>query len=148
LSQFNWYTDPETKVIEWRRFRNSLQGVDDLIDVQKFWYSAPYKKVSQLHDENDSWPTPWTLFNNMSYCDLSKALGMFYTISLAPKLSKLPLQLNLMHTFEGERICVVSVDNGKYILNFNKEKIINTNNIDDEWQLTSKFVKTDFPLLL
>jgi len=143
----NWYQDVELRITEWRKFRNELQSTEDLIDVQKLWYSAPYKKVSPLLDENDNWPTPWTIFNNMSYCDLAKALGMFYTIALAPKLSKLPLQLNLMHTFEGERICVVSVDNGKFVLNFNKEKIINTSMISDEYQLTTKYVKTDFKLL-
>ena len=57
------------------------------------------------------------------YCDLAKALGILYTISLLDRADTVDATLVLTETGHN----LVQVDKTKYILNWNAETILNTN---------------------
>ena len=147
----NWFDPIEQRIVNWRRWRQTLSSVnsaDSLLDVQNFWYSAPLRKVSKLNDQIETWPDPWRLLDNMSYCERMKALGMFYTTALVPHLLLLKPELHLMYDSVGDRFTVVSLDSGRYVLNFNPNSVVNTQSINTEYQILARYYPTDFKSLL
>lgn len=147
----NWYAPIEQKILTWRKFRQTLQAEKDLdsalLQVQQWWLTSPIRTVSLLTDEHTRWPSPWQLFDNLSYCDLTRALGMFYTCALCPEIKQYPIRLRIMYNAAGERLSIVDISDGKYILNFNEHKLVNTNSISSEYQPTVVFIPQDFRTL-
>ena len=145
----HWYQPIEQRIIDWRKFRQSLTGDDipsDLLAVQQFWYTSPWRKLSQLREDHNSWPTPWNLLESMSYCDLARALGMFYTIKLSPALGHLDANLVILDGV-ADRASIVEIDQGKYILNFNPDKLVNTSCISSEYCQRRVYTPNDFKTL-
>jgi len=144
-----WFEPIEQKIIHWRRWRKNLPADVELCldQVQQFWYSAPTRKLSKLTDSLESWPDPWQLFDNMSYCERTKALGMFYTVCLLPHCVQLKPELHLMYDSVGDRFTIVSLDLGRYILNFNPQTVVNTQSISAEYQLLTRYYPSDFKSL-
>jgi hypothetical protein len=118
-----------------------------LLTVQQWWLNAPTRRVSLLNDDHTRWPSPWQIFDNLSYCDLTKALGMFYTCALCPDIRKHGVRLKLLYNIAGERVSIVDIDNGKYVLNFNDEQIVNTDSISIEYQLSTELIPENFKTL-
>jgi len=74
-----------------------------------------------LHwDDHDSWPNPWDLLADNIWCDVARGLGIVYTILLCDPQSR--TELDMLQT---ENDNLVSVDNGKYILNWAPRQILN-----------------------
>jgi hypothetical protein len=144
-----WYEPIEQKIVQWRRWRQTLPVEIDpcLAQIQQFWHTTPTRTVSKLSDAMETWPDPWQLFNNLSYCERSRALGMFYTVCLTPQCAQLKPELHLMYDSVGERFTIVSLDSGRYILNFNSQTVVNTQSISAEYQLLTRYYPTDFKSL-
>ena len=78
-----------------------------------------------LHpDEIETWPNPWELLKDNSYCNYARALGMIYTL----------LQLGVKNIDfvdalydNREDVVLVLVDNAKYVLNWYPDSVLNTN---------------------
>lgn len=144
-----WFEPIEQKIVQWRRWRQQLaQEIPSCLQqIQDFWYSAPTRKISKLTDSPESWPDPWKLFDNMSYCERMKALGMFYTVCLTPRCVLLKPELHLMYDSVGDRFTVVTLDSGNYVLNFNPQTLVNTQSISTEYQILARYYSTDFKSL-
>jgi hypothetical protein len=69
------------------------------------------------------WPDPWQLLNDNVYCDLARGLGILYTISLLDRADLTDAALILSQ--DGHNL--VTVVKSKYILNWNPDTIVNTN---------------------
>ena len=145
----HWYQPLDQRILEWRHWRRSLPTdlAPCLLEIQNWWRTSPWRKVSQLSDDISQWPTPWTLFDNMSYCDGKRALGMFYTMCLIPQLRALKPEIWIMYTAQGERAVIAVLDQGKYVLNFASDKIVNIQNLGDEFQQVLKYYPEDFKTL-
>lgn len=147
-----WYGPIEQKILTWRRFRQSLQPEqnlsESLLQIQQWWLTAPVRRVSLLNDDAGRWPSPWQLFDNLSYCDLSRALGMFYTCALCPVIRQHHLQLRILYNPAGERVSIVDLDQGKYILNFDLQNTTGVQINSDGYQILSRYYPTDFKSLL
>jgi hypothetical protein len=77
-----------------------------------------------LHwDDQAQWPDPWQLLSENIYCDLARGLGILYTIALLDRADITDAQLIL--TVDAHNL--VLVPNTKYILNWEKHSIVNTN---------------------
>jgi len=72
---------------------------------------------------------------------------MFYTCALCPEIKQYPIRLRIMYNAAGERLSIVDISDGKYILNFNEHKLVNTNSISSEYQSSAVFVPQDFRTL-
>jgi hypothetical protein len=68
------------------------------------------------------WPDPWQLLSDNVYCDLARALGILYTISLLDRADMADAELVL--TEDGDNL--VQVAKEKYILNWNPDSVVNT----------------------
>jgi len=79
-------------------------------------------------DQISNWPNPWQLITDNLYCDLSIALGMYYSLALLdhPKITDLRLQVYKVP--EGW-LNLSSINQGKYVLNYNHGKVVNNSQL-------------------
>jgi hypothetical protein len=76
-----------------------------------------------LHwDDRAVWPDPWQLLSDNIYCDLARGLGILYTITL---LDRADLQDSVLA--ESDQGNLVLVEQGKYILNWDSQQVLNIN---------------------
>jgi hypothetical protein len=80
-----WNLRPESRLAEWKQFRQDLDKLPTeqaLEHISALWSYVPF--VDKYLDPNTpkSWPGPWELIWNNRYCDLARALGMLYTWEL------------------------------------------------------------------
>ena len=142
----HWYQPLDQRILAWRHWRQSLpQELEPcLLEIQRWWCASPWRKVSKLSDDISQWPTPWTLFDNMSYCDGMRALGMFYTLCLIPHLRALGPEIWVMYTPDGERAVIAVLDQKKYVLNLDPSSVVNIQHLAGECQQVLKYRPEDF----
>lgn len=145
----NWYQPLDKRILDWRHWRLALPTDLEpcLLEIQQWWRSNPCRKVTKLEDDISQWPTPWTIFDNFSYCDGLRSLGMFYTMCLVPHLRALNPEIWIMYTSVGERVIIAVLDQGKYVLNFAEDKIVNIQSVNNEFQQVLKYLPEDFKTL-
>lgn len=144
-----WNLEPNERLREWKQFRERINDLDfeqALTETVHLWSYAPYvNKYLDRFNHND-WPDPWQLLYDNAYCDLAKALGMLYTLYLSThyesSFSELEIRVYKNHD-NGDIFNIVWIDQGKYILNFTFDTIVNKNLIDENLiQLCSHSIQT------
>ena len=112
------------RLATWANLRNECQTLDleTALDKINIWWSTTPWRPYYLHwDDLATWPDPWQLLSDDVYCDLARALGILYTISLLDRTDLADAELIL--TEAGDNL--VQVVQGKYILNWKKDLIVN-----------------------
>jgi hypothetical protein len=117
----------EDKILSWRNFRQSLSTwPEDIEKVAKVWAKAPQVNNYLTYDDPKKWPDAWTLINEGIYCNISIALGMFYTLYYSNYNQKESMKINCYHLPEKHQILnLVSLEDGKYMLNYNLAESVN-----------------------
>lgn len=130
-----WNLRVNDRLTHWKDFRHKLSDMPlDLAvyEVNEMWSTAPFVTYYLSPDSTVDWPDPWTLLAENYYCDLAKALGILYTIYFTSHKSD-DLELQIYYNFKDKlRSNVVSIDQGKYILNYWPHEIVNTEQIEKE----------------
>ena len=81
---FNLYGNE--RLIEWKRFRDSLESCDDpLTRVAELWATAPFVNPYLDSKNPNEWPDPWHLVLDCKLDELAISLGMLYTIKLTQR---------------------------------------------------------------
>jgi hypothetical protein len=112
------------RIKEWKEYREQLETSNDpLQDVAEFWALAPFVNSYLNPNNSKEWPDPWKLILDGKYDDLAIVLGMLYTISLLDHADLTDAELVLTET--GHNLVLVS--KRKYILNWDRDRIVNTN---------------------
>lgn len=128
-----WSLSASDRLDHWRLFRKELDEVDAesaLHQCSHLWSYAPFVNRYLRAEWPDSWPDPWTLMAENRYCDLAKALGMFYTMYLTRHGEQLDMEIRVYKDPEtGERYNLVWIDQGKYVLNLCHDEVVNTQHI-------------------
>jgi hypothetical protein len=91
--------------------------------INIWWFGAPWRPYYLHWDDQAGWPDPWQLLSDDIYCDLARGLGILYTITLLDRADMVPAELIL--TQDGSNL--VQVAKEKYILNWESNCILNTN---------------------
>ena len=91
--------------------------------INSWWLQTPWQPYYLHWDDRVTWPDPWQLLNDNVYCDLARGLGILYTISLLDRADLADATMVL--TEDGYNL--VLVNKSKYILNWNPDTIVNTN---------------------
>jgi hypothetical protein len=147
-----WNLKPEERLREWRAFRSDCNNKTlDLMlaDVSKLWSYAPYVTHYLSPDLLEEWPDPWMLVHENYYCDLAKALGMFYTIYLTDHYQKTvdSLEIRIYKNRDThDTVNTVWVNRGKYILNLIFDTVVNKNLVDENFVLKYKYNINDLSL--
>jgi len=120
-----WPATFEQRLHAWGVLRESIQHapVDQVLtDINAWWFRAPWRAYHLHWDDQPNWPDPWELLSDNIYCDLARGLGILYTITL---LDRPDLQDSVLT--ESEQGNLVLVQEGKYILNWDSEQVLNIN---------------------
>jgi hypothetical protein len=94
-----------------------------LEQINAWWHQTPWKAYYLHWDDQAQWPDPWQLLSDDIYCDVAKALGILYTISLLDREDMADATLVLTEDHRN----LVLVNKTKYILNWNSDSVVNTN---------------------
>lgn len=141
-----WFSvKPDQRIIEWRKWRNSLAGLPAetvLVEVAKEWARVPQVMHYLSPDLPDDWPTAWQLVHNNVYCDLSIVLGMFYTIALLEHPDLPDPEIHVYRTPDGWHN-LSSVASGKYVLNYDVGSVVNSQRISKTAELIFVYSKVD-----
>lgn len=105
------------KLVEWKRFRDSLeQSQQPFDDLAEFWSHAPFVG-SYLNPFNPKkWPDPWHLILDGKFDDLAITLGMLYTVKLTERFRDSKCDI---HYFSHPEKKFPLVINDLYVLNWN-----------------------------
>ena len=120
----------EARLKSWYDLRKSLENSDietACLEIDKWWQYAPLLNHHLHPDDVDNWPGPWELLVENNYCQLSRGLGMVYTLQLVGIKT---IDFSLAIDDNSEECALVMVDNAKYILNYYPNTVI-SNSLKD-----------------
>jgi hypothetical protein len=120
-----WYPEFADRLEAWTELRQSVAQLpldECLQKINDWWFHSPWKSYYLHWDDLPTWPDPWQLLSDNTYCELARGLGILYTISMIEHKDLTSAELVL--TDEGYNL--VSVNKEKYILNWTPESIVNT----------------------
>jgi len=90
--------------------------------INAWWFDAPWTPYHLHWDEQNNWPDPWQLLDDNIYCGLARGLGIMYTIVL---LDRADIQDAEIIEIGSDNLVLIS--QGKYILNWDRDQIVNIN---------------------
>ena len=120
----------EARLKSWYDLRKSLENSDietACLEIDKWWQYAPLLNHHLHPDDVDNWPGPWELLVENNYSQLSRGLGMIYTLKLVGIKT---IDFSLAIDDNSEECALVMVDNAKYILNYYPNTVI-SNSLQD-----------------
>ena len=121
-----WPPTFAARLESWTALRTIAQDQDletALAAINAWWSNSPWKAYYLHWDDYAHWPDPWQLLSDNIYCDVAKALGILYTISLLDRADMADATLVLTEDHRN----LVLVSKTKYILNWNSDSVVNTN---------------------
>ena len=120
-----WCLTFEQRLAAWNSLRErvrDLPAADALKEINSWWQQTPWRAYHLHWDDRVDWPDPWQLLSDNIYCDLARGLGILYTITL---LDRADLQDSAL--VESDQGNLVLVEQGKYILNWDSQQVLNIN---------------------
>lgn len=147
-----WTLKPDERLREWKSFRDQIgqQNLESACQsVVHLWSYAPY--ISHYLDYNRKnslikWPDPWTLLYENSYCDVAKALGMLYTLYFT-KHKPDDIELIIYKDNKNREVYnLVSLAQGKYILNFSFDEVVNKEQLPNNLTVQHRYTVHDLEL--
>lgn len=119
-----WSVTFDNRLDAWIKLRQCCQTLDlepALAAINAWWFDTPWQPYYLHWDDLADWPDPWQLLSDNVYCELARALGILYTISLLDRADMADAELVL--TEDGTNLVLVAKE--KYILNWNRDSIVN-----------------------
>ena len=119
-----WPATFAARLERWNLLRDRCQNLpleSALDEINRWWFTAPWRPYYLHWDDQLTWPDPWQLLSDNVYCDLARGLGIVYTISMLDRMDMVPATLIL--TEDGSNL--VQVAKEKYILNWQADQIVN-----------------------
>ena len=147
-----WNLMPTERLHEWKAFRGSIgqKSIEQAVtETSHLWSYAPYVTHYLDPDSIENWPDPWTLIHENYYCDLAKALGMFYTLALSSHMNQTitDIEIRIYKDIKTQDILnTVWINQGKYILNFMFDTVVNKTQIDENFILRYSYSQKDLQL--
>lgn len=118
-----WPTDFAARLDAWvnlRRHCETLPKDQCLLEVNQWWFLAPWSTYYLHWDDRSFWPDPWQLLQDNIYCDLARGLGIAYTLLMVERKD-----ISDVILVERGNDNLVLVDGEKYTLNWQSDDILN-----------------------
>ena len=117
--------DYETRLQNWHDLKEEvkiLETHEKCIKIDNWWQNAPLINHYLHTHDTTTWPNPWELLLENSYCYVARALGMCYTLHLTGTQD-----ISLVEAIDnmGNDVVLVLVDPAKYILNYWPNTVVN-----------------------
>jgi hypothetical protein len=139
-----WYPEFSDRLDSWHGLRVAAQSqpLEQALDlINQWWFKAPWTAHYLHWDDQPKWPDPWQLLSDNVFCEVARGLGILYTISMIdhPEIAS----AELVTTGEGYNL--VQVNKGIYILNWERDSIVNTHSVTNiKKQLKQEQVKKQY----
>ena len=120
-----WHKTFSDRLASWSDLRRQCDalGTDaTLTAINSWWFDAPWTPYHLHWDDRANWPDPWQLLDDNLYCGLARGLGILYTITI---LDRPDLQDAVLVEVDSDNL--VQVNQGKYILNWDRDTVVNIN---------------------
>jgi hypothetical protein len=120
----------ETRLQNWYDLKVKISDIDiqtKCTEIDNWWQKAPLVNHHLHILDISSWPGPWDLLVENTYCTVARALGMCYTLLLTGVDD---IELVEATDNNGEDVVLVLVDNAKYILNYWPNTVISNSQAD------------------
>lgn len=134
----------------WKSFRFEIGNVsldEAIFRTVDFWQRCPFVPYYLNYDDIKSWPDPWQLIEENCYCDLAKCLGIVYTLHFSTHGKFIDPEIQgYKHTKTRQLYNLVSLQQGKYILNLIEGEIVNKQHIHTELTLKYRYLASDLKL--
>jgi len=120
-----WHPTFAARLESWNLLRDQCQSapLESALDsINEWWFESPWRPYYLHWDDQPTWPDPWQLLSDDVYCDVARALGILYTITLLDRADMASARMVL--TEDGDNLVLVAKE--KYILNWKKDSIVNS----------------------
>ena len=120
----------EARLKSWYDLRKSLEDSDiktSCLAIDNWWQKAPLVNHYLHPNDIDNWPGPWDLLVENNYCQISRGLGMVYTLQL---VGIKDIDFCIAIDDNSEECALVMVDSAKYICNYYPNTVI-SNSLND-----------------
>lgn len=114
----------EARLKSWYDLRKSLEDSDikkSCLAIDNWWQKAPLVNHYLHPNDIDNWPGPWDLLVENNYCQLSRGLGMVYTLQL---VGIKDIDFCLAIDDNSEECALVMVDRAIYVMNYYPNTVI------------------------
>ena len=114
----------DNRLQSWYNLRNQIKDFDlnqQCVEIDKWWQRAPLVNHYLHPIDLPTWPGPWELLVENTYCTLARGLGMCYTLLL---MNITEIEYVLAKDIDDNETPLVLVDNAKYILNYWPDTVI------------------------
>lgn len=139
-----WYPDFADRLESWHGLRVAAnsQPLPQALDLVAAWWDRTPWQPYYLHwDDLPQWPDPWQLLDDNVFCEVARALGILYTISMLDHKDLASAELVL--TDDGRNLVLVNKE--LYILNWESGTVVNTHQVAKiKKKLTQEQVKKQY----
>jgi hypothetical protein len=114
----------DARLRSWYELRSQIEDTliqNKCVEIDEYWQRAPLVNHHLHILDVSSWPGPWDLLVENTYCTVARALGMCYTLLLTGVND---IELVEATDNNGEDVVLVLVDNAKYILNYHPGTVL------------------------
>jgi len=114
----------EDRLKLWHDFRASLSNdIDPVQSAIDFWSDAPESSRNIDPYDESTWPSPWEMIQENSYCEYTKILAVAYTLKLTDRFNDwqpvFKVGLDKRHS-RLYYMCIID----DYVLGFDPEKSV------------------------
>jgi hypothetical protein len=108
----------DTRLRSWYELRKKIEYLDTqvkCVEIDHWWQQAPLVNHYLHILDSSTWPGPWDLLVENTYCTVARAVGMCYTLLLTGEKD---IELIEATDNTGDDVVLVLVDNAKYVCNY------------------------------
>jgi hypothetical protein len=106
----------EDRLSDWNDLRKYCQDLplrDCLLAVNDWWMNAPLSTQHIAWEDWDEWPNPWDLLSDNTWCELTRSIGIVYTLGLLFRDD-----IESVYIIDSNEGIVVEVLSAKYFLGY------------------------------
>lgn len=106
----------EDRLREWKTLRQTCEDLslrECLLAVNDWWMKAPLSTQHIAWEDWDQWPSPWDLLSDNTWCELTRAIGIVYTLGLLSRDD-----IKHVYVIDSSEGILVQVSSDKYFLGY------------------------------
>jgi len=136
LKCYNWFSGNSAyRILQWREYRRNIAS-NHLQIIAKDWAKCPIIPNYLEYDDCRDWPDPWTLVSEGNYCDIARALGMFYTLYYTSYPFRDTMKIEIYKDRKNhEYLNLLRCEDGLYTLNYNIGEVVNSLSVPESAEL-------------
>lgn len=144
---YNWFSGKSAeRILQWRSYRRSVVS-NHLQNIATHWAKCPLVPNYLEYDDYRNWPDPWTLISEGNYCDLGRALGMFYTLYYTSYPFRDTMTIEVFKDRQNhEYLNLVRCEEGLYTLNYSLGQVVNKLTVSPTAELINSVTKKNLKI--